>query len=184
MQRYSPPYVTILSSQECNAPSLDSSSTAQQPANSSSFFDCLKSFVQRPLSRSRSPRRSPNSDKPTSECSALYDIDNARQISPSKSKPRVLPVLRHNRGRVETPSPHDYLTLEQLEAVWQEQDTHGEYIDRPWDSDQCATQSTSSRGRQLNPLPYAEIHPALRPRYSHTQTSTHRDFHHMAVSAD
>lgn len=181
MQEAPPPYVTIISPQDSHPSSSNSSCLVRQPESSSNFLVSFKSLLQRPLSRSRSPRRSRSNDKSISESS---DNEDATQRRRSESRSRVLPRLRLKHVRAEPSSVQDYLTLEQLEAIWRQQDIFTEPLDRDRESDPLEDLSDSHRGRQPAPSSSTEIHPALRPRHqrSHTEINRRRGWDRMPVS--
>lgn len=181
MQRSPPPYVTIISSQDSEPSSSKSSCWVQQTESSSNLFVSLKSLLQRPLNRSRSPRRSRSNDKSTSE---LNDNEDATRTRRSESRSRVLPRLRLKHNQAETSTIQDYLTLEQLEAIWRQQDIYTEPLDRDRGSDQLEDLSDSHRGRQPGPSSPTEIHPVLRPRHqrSHVEINRYRGWDRIAVS--
>lgn len=181
MQGSPPPYVTIISPQDSEPSSSNLSCLVQQPESSSNFFVSFKSLLQRPLSRSRSPRRSRSNDKSISESS---DNENATRSRRSESRSRVLPRLRLKTVRAETSSVQDYLTLEQLEAIWRQQDIFTEPVDRDRESDLLEDLSDIHRGRQPAPSSSIGIHPALRPRHqrSRAEINSHRGWDRIPVS--
>ena len=60
----------------------------------------------------------------------------------------------------------DYLTLSQLENVWQRQDTYKGTVDAPQRAPQQSARFPSQGGEQRLQMPIMDIHPALRGSHS------------------
>lgn len=178
MQKCASPYAIVPSSPQAFN-TLSSNSPLSVQRGSPSFFDSLKFLMHHPLSRSRSPRRSDKSNTQMRDGNT-HHYTNARQTRFLESKPQVRPRLRPERCRVEGSNIDDYLTLEQLEMIWQQQDAHQNL------GNDGIGPSASGRGRQPSMFP-SEIHPAVRPwhRYAHLQASrSGGSHHHLPISAD
>lgn len=178
MQEYYSPYVTVLASQDSPPP------TPQQVERSSGFLNSLKTFVQHPLSRSRSPRRFRPCNENQPKTIDSKSIDETSQNQPSNPNPRNIRHRIHRRTPTAS-SMEDYLTLEQLETVWHQQDIRTEFQEKPRESQDSSYWESITRGRQPKTIPCSEIHPALRPRHlcSNNQRSKLCDCHHDPSTA-
>lgn len=173
MLEYYSPYVTVLASQDSSRPSTP------QEERSSGFLNSLKTFVQHPLSRSRSPRRFRPCSEDHPKTVDSKSMDEIRQNQPSNPKSQNIRHIIHHRTPTAS-SMEDYLTLGQLETIWHQQEARTEIQEKARESHESSDRVSSDRGRQPQMIPCCEIHPALRPRHlcSNSRTSQTGDCHH------
>lgn len=135
MFEYYAPY-DIKPSPYGKAISSDTPSVSEPRERPVGLLKSIKALVHRPLSGSRPARRKQSSSEKSTEKSTFEPQDEPKQRHSSLPTPRIafrLKGQRHTR-QAHRISMAEYLTLEQLEKVWQQQDTRTEYIDRPWES--------------------------------------------------
>ena len=185
--------IVMFSSQPC-------SRSQNQPEPSACLLTCIKSFVHRPwqpsFSSSRRPSLSRAGDSAGHDRSNALEWDWDLQPNPArqnvercqthpspKSNPgnNKIPPTNHQRsplahqrrgrcGQKKIVSMADYLTLEQLENVWQQQDTRRANQAAAMNNENPRAQTSSRAGDAADtqaalppPLSSRDIHPAMRP---------------------
>lgn len=184
----------MFSSQPCKRPQ-------NQPEPSACLLTSIKSFVRRPWQPSSSSSRRPwlsragasaghdrsntlewdwdLQPKPTRQNIERSQTHPSPKFNPGNNK---VPPTNHQRsplahqrrgrcGQKKLVSMADYLTLEQLENVWQQQDTHRANQTAAMNNDNPRAQTSLSRAGDAAdtkaalppPLSSRDIHPALRP---------------------
>lgn len=132
-------------------------------SRSPNFFASVKGLVH----RSRSPLCPRTSNReiyntpPTQES---YTAVRRVIIPLANSEPRSLrsPGQKRRKRREPIPSMIDYLTLSQLEKVWQRQDTYKGCVDTPQRAPQQSATSPRQRTEVGLEIPSIHIHPAQR----------------------
>ena len=167
-----PPYRTL------HPLSCQGQESLSQPrrGRSPSFLTSVKDIVH----RSRSPLR-PRTSNGEIHISAPLEIPQSvphRRAISSPADNKAPSSRTSSRGRRERrkniPSMIDYLTLSQLENVWQRQDTYKGTVDAPQRAPQQSARFPSQRREEKLQVPIMDVHPALRGSHSHDDLARSR----------
>ncbi len=132
-------------------------------SRSPNFLASVKGLVH----RSRSPLRPQTSNGEiynTPPSQESYVVAHGLVISPPINEPRSSrsSAQKRRKRREQIPSMIDYLTLSQLENVWQRQDTYEGVVDAPQRAPQLNGTSSRQRTEGNVKIPYIDVHPAQR----------------------
>ncbi len=135
---------------------------------SPNFLACLKGLMHHPGSPSR-PRTSnveiyDNSSTRDSSFATHLRIVSSADNRASSSRPSG---LTRRKRREPVPSMIDYLTLSQLETVWQKQDTYKGCVDAPQRAPEQSTILASQQSGTNLQIPYMDVHPVSQRRHPH-----------------
>ena len=156
---YPPSYKTL------ESPSYRSQdSPLPRRSHSPNFLASVKGFVH----RSRSPVRPQTSNEELYHIPPIQESYRAEHhlpvpVSNNESRSMRPSTQRRRKRRENIPSMIDYLTMSQLENVWQKQDTYKGVVDVPQRAPQQGSIISSLRSDEYLETPRMGDHPAYRP---------------------
>ena len=148
--------VTVLSPPREVTPNLTQSG---RPSN---FLSSLKLLVQRPLGKTRVEPCFQDDNRESQSHSQLPARNKAKEAHSPAQKLRAASQPCYERRRRQD-SMADYLTLEELEAVWQQQDSNTRVGSDRWKFREEALLPLKAPSQQPVTLACSDIHPAFRP---------------------
>lgn len=137
-------------------------------SRSPNFLASVKGLVHRSRSPLR-PRTSNGEIYITPPIQESYTAPHRPVIPLASNEPHSLRSSgqKRRKRREQIPSMTDYLTLSQLENVWQRQDTYKGCVDAPQRAPQQSAISPRQRTETNLETPFINIHPAQRRYRSH-----------------
>ena len=164
-----PPYET-LNTLSCRS----QDSFLPRRSRSPSFLDSVKGLVR----RSRSPLRLRTSNGDAFNTPQAQESFNtapqARPVPDNGARSSRSSAQKRRERRENIPSMIDYLTLSQLENVWQRQDTYKGCVDAPQRAPQQSAMFISQPSEENLEIPYIDVHPTQRRYHLHGKLARQR----------